>query len=67
MKLYTIIDLLAILAGFTGLYCLFSNAVLFAGLFIWVSLMLGGISMNIEAKTIAENRVETIKSLHDWN
>ena len=66
MKTYIIFDLFAALAGFIMLCCLLGGAPTVAGMFLWTSLMLGGISMNMEAKAVAANVVVPIKGLHDW-
>ena len=66
MKGYIILDVIGISVVFVALYCLFNGAIILSGLFIWISLMVGGISMHMEVKTINENRIESIKSLRDW-
>jgi hypothetical protein len=50
MKTYIILDLVACLSGFVMLYCLLCDAILLGAAFLWASLILGGISMTMEAK-----------------
>lgn len=66
MKTHIVLDLFAVSAGFIMLCCLLSEATVIAGIFLWISVMLGGISMSLEAKAVVANRIIPIKSLHDW-
>lgn len=66
-KINIVLEIMALVAGITMLCCLMYGAVLCAGLFMWLSCVLGGISMWNESRIIAANHVVPIKSLHDYD